>query len=305
VPEDIIVLENISKTFNGYQAVDNLSLTVKEGEIYGFLGPNGSGKSTTLRMMLNLIQPDKGSITINGHDLFKNRHQALNSIGCIIEKPDFYSYLSALENLKIFARMHGVDASTANMMSHLEKVGLQDRANDKLKNYSHGMKQRIGLAQALLHNPKIVILDEPNTGLDPQGIIDLRNTLLKLNREEGKTIILSSHILPEIEDIAQSMILINKGKTIVQGKVADLLSKEQLVICIESDNEQQLKEAIMNSNIQTTIIEVNSHQKQIELSIANDDIPKLMSHLVNNSIPIYNMEKRRNLERLFLKLTHL
>ena len=224
----VIQLENVSKVFGTHTAVDNLNLQVEQGEIYGFLGPNGSGKSTTLRLILGLLTPSAGDIHIMSKHLLSNRSEVMQHIGCIIEKPDFYNYLNAMDNLKIFSRMHGISTSKYDYKNLLQKVGLYGREKDIVKTYSHGMKQRLGLAQALLHNPSIIILDEPNTGLDPQGIIELRETILHLNQQEGKTILLSSHILNEIEEIAKSMILIHNGKTIAQGKISALLDKENI-----------------------------------------------------------------------------
>jgi ABC-type multidrug transport system ATPase subunit len=299
--QTIIDVKNISKTFGAHLAVNDLSLQVQQGEIYGFLGPNGSGKSTTLRMIMTLLKPDNGSISINGFDVHNDRQKAMQEVGCIIEKPDFYSYLSAVENLKIFARMHGTSTDKSVLYKLLDDVGLKGREKDILKTFSHGMKQRLGLAQALLHNPNIIILDEPNTGLDPNGIIELRETILRLNKQEGKTILLSSHILNEIEAIAESMILINKGKTVAQGKVQDLLSKEDLVVSIEVNNVaktmQLIENSIWNNNYQESL------ETQLVFKISHDAIPALVQHITANNIDIYGIEKSRSLERYFLKLT--
>jgi ABC-type multidrug transport system ATPase subunit len=299
--QTIIDVKNISKTFGAHIAVNDLSLQVQQGEIYGFLGPNGSGKSTTLRMIMTLLKPDNGSISINGFDVHNDRQKAMQEVGCIIEKPDFYSYLSAVENLKIFARMHGTSTDKSVLYKLLDDVGLKGREKDILKTFSHGMKQRLGLAQALLHNPNIIILDEPNTGLDPNGIIELRETILRLNKQEGKTILLSSHILNEIEAIAESMILINKGKTVAQGKVQDLLSKEDLVVSIEVNNVAKTMQLIENSIWKNNFQE--SLETQLVFKISHDSIPALVQHITANNIDIYGIEKSRSLERYFLKLT--
>jgi ABC-type multidrug transport system ATPase subunit len=302
VADSAIVVEKINKSFGSHQAVKDLSLVVNQGEIYGFLGPNGSGKSTTLRMILSLLKPDSGSITIQGHNLSTQRQKALSNIGCIIEKPDFYNYMTAADNLKLFARMHNVSTADSFINGQLEFVGLKGRENDKVKTYSHGMKQRLGLAQALLHQPQIIILDEPNTGLDPQGIIELRQLLLKLNQEQGKTILLSSHILNEIEEIAHSMILINKGQTIAQGKVQELLNKEQVIVGIETDDAQALMTTLQQSQFAHEDIHIENNQ--VHVQIEHSKIPHLHLFLAEQKIPIYNLEKTRSLERLFLKLTH-
>jgi ABC-type multidrug transport system ATPase subunit len=296
-----IQVQNISKQFGSHTAVNNLSLEVQAGEIYGFLGPNGSGKSTTLRMILSLLKHDGGSIAINGFDIDKNRQHALQHIGCIIEKPDFYSYLSAVDNLKIFARMHGVDSSTKSCNALLQQVGLAGREADKVKTYSHGMKQRLGLAQALLHNPSIIVLDEPNTGLDPNGIIELRETIINLNVQQGKTILISSHILSEVEDIAHSMILINKGKTIAQGNVSDLLSTEQLMVSYSVTDVQGVQQLLQHTAWQQYVI-TDEHQ-ELCFNLSLQQIPELNTWMASQNIAIYGIEKKRRLERYFLKLT--
>jgi ABC-type multidrug transport system ATPase subunit len=222
--ENIIELSNLVKRYDKHIAVNNLNLAVPKGEVFGLLGPNGAGKSTTIRMMLSLIKPNSGSINIFGKSLFEHRNEILQNIGSIIEKPDFYLYLSARKNLELFARMSKVNPTAKLLDEMFELVGLVGRDKDKVKTYSHGMKQRLGIAQALIHNPDIVILDEPTTGLDPQGIIDLRNLILLLKNERNKTVVLSSHILSEVELIADSMAIVNKGEVAVQGKVNELLS---------------------------------------------------------------------------------
>jgi ABC-type multidrug transport system ATPase subunit len=296
-----IQLQNVTKLFGEYKAVNKLNLEVTQGEIYGFLGPNGGGKSTTLRMILGLLKPDNGSIFIAGNSIATHRTKALSHVGCIIEKPDYYGYLTALQNMKLFARMHNINTKTYNFTKLLETVGLHNIENKNVKTFSHGMKQRLGLALALLHNPNIIILDEPNTGLDPQGIIDLRNLLSKLNKEEGKTILLSSHILSEIEAVADSMIVINKGETVAQGKVKDLLNNQQLHVLVETENIENALH-ILNISVWQKFISETEHNT-IHFTIAENQIPELNTFFVQNNIRIYNLQKSRSLERYFLSLT--
>lgn len=210
--DPLIVVKNLSKNFNDITAVSDLSFSVHKGDIYGFLGQNGAGKSTTIRMLLTLIKPNSGEIKIFGKELYANRHDILRQTGAIIERPDMYKYLSAYDNLSIFARMSGLKISRKMIMDQLQMVGLSERSNSKVKTYSQGMKQRLGIAIALVHNPQLIILDEPTNGLDPQGIADMRKLILQLSREMGKTIVVSSHLLSEIELIANRMIIIHKGK---------------------------------------------------------------------------------------------
>jgi ABC-type multidrug transport system ATPase subunit len=173
----IVKVNFLTKQFNQFTAVNDLSFTVEKGDVYGFLGQNGAGKSTTIRMMLTLITPTHGQIELFGYDLYKHRRDILQQIGAVIEKPDVYKYLSAYDNLQLFARLSGVNPTQKIIMDQLEMVGLADRAKDTVKTFSQGMKQRLGIAIALVHNPSLVMLDEPTNGLDPQGIADIRNTL--------------------------------------------------------------------------------------------------------------------------------
>jgi ABC-type multidrug transport system ATPase subunit len=239
----MVEISQLSKTYQNVPAVDHLDLIIPHNCIYGFLGPNGAGKSTTLRMLLSLVSPDQGSIKVFGKDLKNHRKEILSGIGSIIEKPDFYLYLSAIENLNLLARLSGIRPNPNRIQELLELVGLSARGNHKVATYSHGMKQRLGIAQAIIHDPQLIILDEPTTGLDPNGILELRQLILNL-KQEGKTVILSSHILSEIELIADHMVIMNKGKAVVQGNVHNLLNDQELIFLIETDNADLAKEKI-------------------------------------------------------------
>ena len=180
----IVEVKNLVKNYGNFCAVKDVSFDVYQNDVFGFLGPNGAGKSTTIRTILSLISPTSGTINLFGKSLITNRNYALSKIGCIVEKPDFYKYLSAKKNLEIFARISGMSISKTKVSELIEFVGLTGRENDKLSGFSHGMKQRLGIAQTLLHDPELIILDEPTTGLDPQGIIDIRNLILQLKNEK-------------------------------------------------------------------------------------------------------------------------
>jgi ABC-type multidrug transport system ATPase subunit len=300
--QPVISLKNLTKQYGNFTAVSNLNLDIPRGEVFGFLGPNGAGKSTTLRMMLSLITPTSGEITILGKNLFKEREAILRNVGCIIEKPDFYLYLSAWDNLRMFAQMSGINPSKKLMEQTFELVGLTGRERDTVKAYSHGMKQRLGLAQALIHNPELVILDEPTTGLDPQGIIDLRNIILMLKNEKGKTVVLSSHILSEIELIADSMTIISKGKALVQGKVGQLLSNEDLLVSIEAVDKKIAKQVISTSVWQQYYS--NDEDTRLVFKMAKEQIPAFNNYLDDNGVKLYSLNYKRTLEDYFLKLTH-
>ena len=206
--------------------MDNLDFELGEGEIFGFLGPNGAGKSTTIRMMLALIKPDAGDIEIFGKSILSFRNMALNGVGALIEEPAFYKNLSAKRNLHMLADLENIPGKRIHEV--LEIVGLSDRGEDKVKTYSHGMKQRLGIAQALLSSPELLILDEPTTGLDPHGMKEVRE-LIKNLALEGITIFLSSHLLHEVEQVCTSMAIINQGKMVTMGKVDELLGEHNLL----------------------------------------------------------------------------
>jgi ABC-type multidrug transport system ATPase subunit len=299
--DSAISISNLSKQYGHFTAVDELSLEIPKGEVFGFLGPNGAGKSTTLRMLLTLIQPTSGDILIFNKNLKSHRSEILQQVGSIIEKPDFHLYLSAMSNLKIQAGLNGLRPTKSKLFEMFEMVGLKGRENDDVKAYSHGMKQRLGLAQALIHDPKLIILDEPTTGLDPQGIIDLRNMILHLKNDLKKTVVLSSHILSEIELIADSMTIINKGKAVVQGRVGELLSNEDLIISIEPEQMELCLSAIQQSLWQKKWRA--NHDNIIELNLNKAEIPDLNKFLQVHNIATYSVSYKRTLEDYFLKLT--
>lgn len=296
-----IQLKNITKKFKDFTAVNDLSFQIEQGKIYGFLGPNGSGKSTTLRMMMGLIAPTFGSIEWFGSDLKTSRSSIMKQVGCIIEKPDFYGYLSALENMKLIARANMLQYSNQDFDNLFESVGLKGREHDKVKTYSHGMKQRLGLAQALIHDPDLIILDEPNTGLDPQGIIDLRNILLKLNKEQGKTILFSSHILSEVQEICTDMIVIHKGKLIVEGSVNELLSNEKLHVTLEIENVETYQELVTTSYLKDKI--TNQDHNLFYIDMSKEEIPAMVKFLSEAGIAISRIDYRNQLEEYFLNIT--
>lgn len=296
----IVAVEHLSKSFQHVQAVDNLSFRVREGAVYGFLGQNGAGKSTTMRMMLSLIRPSAGEISLFGKNLQQHRKAILQQIGAMIERPDLYKYLSAYDNLKIFAQLSNADDSRAHLMKQLAIVGLEGRAKDKVGGFSQGMKQRLGIAIALVHQPKLVILDEPSNGLDPQGIVDIRNLILQLHREEKKTIIVSSHLLHEIEQVATDILIVDKGKKVVEGKTSDLIDPEQTQVTLTVDDAAKAIGQLQQTRFR---ILGQSAQDQLELSVARKDIPLLNSTLVELGIPVYALQQMNNLEKYFLQKT--
>lgn len=298
-PNKIIEVKNLVKHYGNFKAVEEVSFDVYQGDVFGFLGPNGAGKSTTIRTILSLIKPTAGEIRLFGKELSKNRNYILSKIGCIVEKPDFYLYLSAQKNLEIFGRLSGANITQNKIHQMLEFVGLKGREKDQVSGFSHGMKQRLGIAQTLLHNPELIILDEPTTGLDPQGIIDIRNLILQLRNDQNKTVVLSSHILSEIELIANRMVIINKGKTMVQGSVANLLNQNDVIVLFGVNNTQKAMQVLTQQLPQNNYTILDN---KIQVAIGNQQIPTINKLLCDNQIDVFSIESKRKLEDYFLKL---
>ena len=293
----ILEIKNLHKLFGDFKAVNNISLHVNKGDIYGFLGPNGAGKSTTLRMVLGLIKPSEGNIFINNENISGNNRKFLNDIGALIEKPDFYKNLSALDNLKILYKMSKLK-NNHRIFEVLNEVDLWEKRNQKVGGFSQGMKQRLGIAQTLLHEPSLIILDEPSNGLDPQGQADMRELILRINKEMQITVIISSHILSEIEKIANRMVVINNGEKILEGNVRELMSKELLKVSFKSSEIVQLSEFLKNENINMEL-----RNDDIIAFINEESIPNVIRNITQKNIPISEVKQMRTLEELFLGLT--
>ena len=296
----IIKVQHLSKRFGTFQAVKDVSFEVNKGDVFGFLGPNGAGKSTTIRCLLSLIKADAGSLELFGKNLSTDRNEILRQTGSIIEKPDFYKYMSARKNLEVFARISGADVDASDIQNMLEFVGLGDRGPHKVGGFSHGMKQRLGIAQTLLHNPELIILDEPTTGLDPQGIIEVRNLILKLKNEQHKTILLSSHQLSEIELIANRMVIINKGVSIVEGEVAELLNSTELMVSYEVENANDLVNYLTNAKPALHFQVISD--RIVEIALNKNEVPALTEELIHARIRIHAIEPKRKLEDYFMKI---
>ena len=299
--ENIIEISGLSKRFKDVHAVNEVDFKVYKGDVFGFLGPNGAGKSTTIRMILSLISPTAGSIKIFGKSLIEHRKEILTNVGAIVEKPDFYLYLPAIKNLEILAKISGKEISQKRIFELLELVGLKDRAQSKVKTFSHGMKQRLGIAQALLHNPELIVLDEPTTGLDPQGVKEIRDLIIHLSKEENKTIFLSSHVLSEIELVANRMIIINKGNKIVEGEVNQLLSSKSLKVTIEVENAETAKKVLENTKWYNQIESITGNK--FSINSESKDIPEINKYLVENGVLVNALVPVRSLEDYFLSIT--
>ncbi len=288
----------LTKRYKNRVVVDHLNLEVRRGDIFGFLGPNGAGKSTTIRMILHLVFPTEGDVEIFGASLSKARHKALSKVGAVVEKPAFYNHLSALRNLEILGGLQQ-PVNRRRIMEALERVGLADRANDPVKTYSHGMNQRLGLALTLLNEPELVILDEPTTGLDPQGMKEVRELILELSRERGVTIFLSSHLLYEVELIATRMAIIHRGMLRVEGSVQELLKRGPSAVLVKTDRPEALLGFLKTQeDYRSAVLESDGVQVKIDL----ERVPELNRRLVGAGFDVDALVPRRTLETYFLNL---
>jgi ABC-type multidrug transport system ATPase subunit len=296
----IIEVDNLSKSFQDFHAVQNLSFTVPKGSVYGFLGQNGAGKSTTLRMIMSLIQPTSGSIKLFQQPVSTSNKSILKNVGAVIERPDLYKYLTAYENVKMFATLSMANVSKKEIMEVLEKVGLGNWADSKMKTFSQGMKQRLGIATALIHNPELIILDEPVNGLDPQGIADMRNLILHLNKDLGKTIVVSSHLLSEMQMIATDLLIINKGKKVVEGKVSDLLNPNIVQLEVITSKPAQSVLNIINGSDWSKYFK-NSFDDTLIMRLPKETVSEFNKFLVKQEIDILKFAPQSSLEDYFLE----
>jgi len=296
----VIKVQNISKHFGSLKAVDDLSFEVQAGQVFGFLGQNGSGKSTTIRMLLSLIHPTSGSIELFGKRIEKNREEILEQVGAIIERPDLYPYLSAKEHLQLFAKVRKQKIGEADINTTLEKVGLAHRAQDKVQTFSLGMKQRLGIGIALVHNPSLIILDEPTNGLDPQGIADIRQLIQYLAKEEGKTVLVSSHLLSEIEQVAHQILIIHQGKKMVEGVTKELLDPEKRIVQIKTTDDVNALKVIAGGRFNNYLL---PRGEGVYLKIPTREIPLLNESLVKAEVALLGIETKNSLEDYFLQIT--
>jgi ABC-2 type transport system ATP-binding protein len=296
----VIRTYDLTKRFKTITAVDEINFEVQRGEVFGFLGPNGAGKTTTIAMLLGLVRPTAGSAEVLGHDIRRDLCQALGRVGAIVETPAFYPYLSGLDNLRIFAQIDGGNA-VEDIPALLQQVGLERRGQDKVSTYSMGMRQRLGLAAALLGDPELLILDEPTNGLDPAGMQEMRVFIKKLSKEEGKTVFLSSHLLHEVEQVCDRVLILNKGQVISQGTVSELLSQAR---GIEIRVSQGLKasEALMPLD---WVQGVDHEGEWIKVQAPPERTPELLEVLASHHIFPYEVRPVvASLESIFLELTN-
>lgn len=300
--EPIISAHDLSKRFKDFQAVEQLSFSIHQGEVYGFLGQNGAGKSTTMRMLLGLIRPTSGKVYIKGQAFGNKQRDLLRHVGAIIERPDLYGYLSGWDNLRMFAALSRKDISNARLYEVLELVGLRGREQDRVKAYSQGMKQRLGIAIALVHDPELLILDEPTNGLDPQGIAEMRSLILHLSKDQRKTIMVSSHLLFEIEQVASTMLIIHKGRKVTEGRVEELLDPKETLFDVVLTNGESLAQAASESQWQPFLL--NNSAGRLTFKMHPTRMPDLNRWLVGKGAEVLEIRSRHSLEAYFLSLTN-
>jgi ABC-2 type transport system ATP-binding protein len=297
--ETVLRTRGLGKRYGKRWAVRDLDLTVRRGEVFGFLGPNGAGKSTTIRMLLSLVAPTTGTVELFGMPLRGHRGEVLGRVGGLVESADFYLYLSARRNLQIIGDLKGgVPARVIEKI--LETVGLASRAGERVKSFSHGMKQRLGLAGALLGAPEFVILDEPTTGLDPQGIKEVRDLITRLASDGKITIFLSSHLLTEIEQVATNMAIINGGSLVVQGDVRELLHADTFTVRITAAPLDLALEIISREPYGKDARLSGDH---VLVTMPAGKIPSLNAGLVRAGVEVTALVPQRSLEEYFLSLT--
>lgn len=291
----ILKCESLNKSFGKKKILKDVSFTIKKGDILGFIGPNGSGKTTTIKLILGLNSIDSGNVTINGFDIKKDFESAIKGVGAIVENPDMYMYLSGYENLKLVANMYNVSSSKIDEVVKLVK--LEERIKDKVSKYSLGMRQRLGIAQALINSPNLLILDEPTNGLDPEGIKELRDLLKNLAKKENIAVLISSHNLAELDSFCNKVCIIQNG-TIIESNEVKKLKKEV-------SNSTYIFE-INNSTLVNNVIDNIKVLDSTHFSIKSkkEEIPNIITKLINNNILIYEVyENKISLEEAFLNKT--
>ena len=295
----ILQTDRLTKRYRGRTVVNGLSLTVERGDVFGFLGQNGAGKSTTIRMVLGLVRPTSGRVQVLGHDMSRRPRAALRRVGAIIETPAFYDNFSGRQNLRMLAAMSG-GAPAQRLEEVLELVGLRKRAADPVRVYSHGMRQRLGIAQALLPNPEFIILDEPTDGLDPQGLSEVRNLIARLRDELGLTILLSSHLLHEVEQVCNRVAILEQGNLLYQGPVQELIADGRRVK-LRTDRVSEAFELLAKD---PRLILSRNGDQSLYLQAADEVVPEINALLVHQGFRVMEISSQHeSLEQVFLRLT--
>lgn len=294
--ETLLEVKNLEKFFGKKKILDNVSFSIGEGEILGFIGPNGAGKTTTIKCILGLQRINNGKVIINGFDVQKDFEKAILRVGAIVESPDLYMYLTGRKNLELIANMYK-DITKENIESVIKEVGLEKRIDDKVSKYSLGMRQRLGIAAALIHNPNILILDEPTNGLDPEGIKELRDLLKRLANDKKIGILISSHNLAELESFVTDVCLIQNGKVVTTSSIKTIKKTDEDTYYIRLDKVKDI-DKVFDKEVEIV------DDRNIKLSCKEEDIPEVISKLVKKNYKIYEVRKGElSLEEAFLKKT--
>lgn len=294
----VVQLRNVTKVIGKKKIIDDLSFDVNEGEVFGFLGPNGAGKTTTIRMIVGLIRLTGGTISVCGKDIVKEYEEAIKPVGAIVENPEMYKFLTGYQNLQQVARMTG--ASKEKIDEVIEFVRLKDRIHEKVKTYSLGMRQRLGVAQSLLSDPKVLILDEPTNGLDPAGIREFRDHLRRLAREKGIAVIVSSHMLSEMEMMCDRIAIIQNGKLIDIQDVHTDTKVSTSAYLYEVDNPEKAKQALQSGQY-----DIELHEDGIVLELEREQLPQVLKLLVEQQVQVYEVKSIvKSLEDRFLEITN-
>ena len=297
---DVVKARGLSKIYGTRKVVDGLDLEIEKGSIFGFLGPNGAGKTTTIRMLLGLVRPTEGEVALLGRDVRSHRSEIAKKISAIVETPTFFPYMTAIETLRTYSDYSQINASKNACLALLEKCGLEGAARKRVDTYSMGMKQRLGIAVALLNDPDLIFLDEPTNGLDPSGIHDVRNLMLELARD-GKSIFISSHILSEVEQVCDAISIIDKGRVVASGNTETLLTSNRTVIKAEP---VERVEAILAEHFPNAVLETDGDA--IIVSSRKEDTPEMIASLAARGVKIYEVfNKSTTLEDYFHQVINL
>ena len=299
----ILETDALTKSYGTRRVVDRLNLDVREGDVFGFLGPNGAGKSTTIRMILDLVRPSSGAVRLFGTTMARDRRAILARVGALVERADFYGYLDGLTNLRLLMRQAGL-REPKRAEAVLDLVGLSGRGGDKVRTYSHGMRQRLGIAQALLCRPQFILLDEPTTGLDPLGMKEVRELLRDLAQQYGITVFLSSHLLSEVEQICTRVAILHHGRLVAQGTVDDLAQGEYDALDVATEDTLAARDALRvaaGSFFATHSIE--DHPRHLRVMVTRGAAAALNAHLVHDGVAVSALTPVRSLEEYFLRIT--
>ncbi len=298
--KEVLKVQNLTKKYGSKIVVNDINFSIEEGDIFGFLGPNGAGKTTTIKMILNLINKDNGQVYVNGKDLSDNFNECISKIGAVVETPKFYEYLTGYQNLKQIANLEK-NVNNAKIMEVLKIVRMEKRAKEKVQTYSLGMKQRLGLARALLNNPKLIILDEPTNGLDPQGMKDIRELIKKLSVENNITFLISTHLLHEVEQICNKVAILKEGEIVSYDTVQNLLNKNTETLNIQTPDILKTLSLLKNLGY---VKNKARYDKGVIIEIEKDFSIELNKYLIQKGVNLeYSIPVNQSLEEFFIEKT--